>query len=255
MRWQYGHSSKWYMITAPCRPVRFASSSSARRSPRNGSKNASQASAPQAGRAAQRSRARSSLIAARGRRRSPTARGARTPGARAARSGARAPRAARRAARRSARWASGSCGFPGKGPGCAFPGHLLNSCREQVDELAHRGRRQPLGVEAQLEDPLLLRGREAPREIGLELLHQHRHAFLAPALVADRVLDGDFLELLLVLELHGERVGDRALFRVVIVLRVLLVLDAGYLRAQAVDPRVGGRSEERRVGKECRCRW
>jgi hypothetical protein len=43
--------------------------------------------------------------------------------------------------------------------------------------------------------------REAAGEVGLELLDQHRHAFLAAALVADRVLDHDLLQLLAVGEL------------------------------------------------------
>src|SRR5688572_23812027 len=88
---------------------------------------------------------------------------------------------------------------------------------EKVDELVHRRGGEPCCVHAKREDGLLLLGREAAREVALELLHQDRHAFLAPALVADRVLDHRLGKALAVLELHGERVGDRALVRVVVV--------------------------------------
>src|SRR5438105_2983932 len=45
MRAQYGHSSKWYMMSTPVLFALLASASSLRRSPRNGSKNASQSAA------------------------------------------------------------------------------------------------------------------------------------------------------------------------------------------------------------------
>src|ERR1700682_3456926 len=48
MRAQYGHSSKWYMTTTPVFFAALASASSLRRSPRNGSKNASHGSAANA---------------------------------------------------------------------------------------------------------------------------------------------------------------------------------------------------------------
>jgi predicted Rdx family selenoprotein len=58
--------------------------------------------------------------------------------------------------------------------------------------------------------------------------------------VTDRILDDHFLQLLAVGELNGRCVGDRALLRIVVVLRELLVLDADDLVAQCVDARVGG---------------
>ncbi len=63
----------------------------------------------------------------------------------------------------------------------------------QVDEFVHRQRRQPVGIQRDVEDRRALFLREAAREVGLELLDQHRDAFLAPAAVADRIFDDDFL--------------------------------------------------------------
>ena len=61
---------------------------------------------------------------------------------------------------------------------------------------------EPAGVHAKIENRALLPLGVAAREVALELLHQDRHAFLAAALVADRVLADDFLQLRAVLELR-----------------------------------------------------
>ena len=96
------------------------------------------------------------------------------------------------------------------------------------------------GSRHSVQDRLLLFRRKAARQVGLEFLDQDRHAFLAPALVADRVFDHHFLEAASVLELDGDAVGDRALVRVVIIPGELLVLDADDLVAKFVDARIGG---------------
>ena len=69
------------------------------------------------------------------------------------------------------------------------------------------------------QDRLLLLGREPAREVGPELLYQQRNAFVAAARVADRIFDHDFVELLAVVEFDRQRVGDRALLRIVIIPR------------------------------------
>src|SRR6185295_9205301 len=68
----------------------------------------------------------------------------------------------------------------------------------------------------------------------LELLHQDRHAFLAAALVADRVLAHHFLQLAAVLECDRQRVGDRAFLGVVVIPGVALVLDASYFASKNI---------------------
>src|SRR5436190_21170719 len=105
-----------------------------------------------------------------------------------------------------------------------FLAAFWRSYHHEVDEFMDRRRLQALLIHAQLEDRLLLLGREAPRQVALELLDQERHAFLAPALVADRVFDQHLRELLPVLELDGEAIGDGALLRIEVVAAELLVL-------------------------------
>src|SRR6185503_18122511 len=114
------------------------------------------------------------------------------------------------------------------------------SDHEQVDELADGRRGEPVRIHAKIENSLLLLRREAARQVGLELLHQDRHPFGAAALVPDRVLAHDFLELGAVLELHAERIGDRALPRVVVVAREPLVFNASDLLSKRVNPRIPG---------------
>ncbi|CAB3773046.1 hypothetical protein LMG29739_06363 [Paraburkholderia solisilvae] len=80
--------------------------------------------------------------------------------------------------------------------------------------------------------------RETPRKVRAEFLDQQRDAVRAAALVADRVFDSHFVERRAVAELHGQRVGNRTLVRVVIILRVLRVFHAFDLRAQRVDARI-----------------
>src|SRR3954470_199507 len=148
------------------------------------------------------------------------------------------PRAAPAGAGRSARSGWGSSGSPPTARRCA----LLDSgsCGEQVYELVDGRAMQALDVLAQLEDRPLLPLGKAARQVGLEFLDQHRHAFLAAALMADWVFAHHFLELRAVLESDGERVGDRTLLRVVVVARKALVLDARNVFPQGVDPGILG---------------
>src|SRR5205807_9313321 len=95
---------------------------------------------------------------------------------------------------------------------------------------------QPAGIRAELKNSLLLLRREVPREMGPEFPDQDRHAFLAAAPVAERVLAEHFLELAAVLELDREGVGDRALLRVVVVAGEALVLHARDFLSQSVNP-------------------
>src|SRR6266849_3215290 len=111
---------------------------------------------------------------------------------------------------------------------------------EQIDELVDRRRFQAALVLAQLENRLAPFLRKAAAEVGAELRFQQRDAVLAPAAVPDRIFADNFLELLPVLERDGERVGDGALCRVVVVAGELLVLDADHFRAQRVDAFVRG---------------
>ena len=72
----------------------------------------------------------------------------------------------------------------------------LPSDHHQVDELVHRHRLERCLRRARDRGSprCCLAGKRA-REVGPELLDQQRHAFLAAAAVADRILDDDFLEL------------------------------------------------------------
>jgi hypothetical protein len=96
---------------------------------------------------------------------------------------------------------------------------------EQVDEFVHRRRFEPAGVERNVEDGALLLRRKASRQVGPELFHEQRNAVSAPAAMADRVLDDDFLQPAAVLELDRDRIGDRALVRIEVVAREAPVLD------------------------------
>src|SRR3954464_3478472 len=91
------------------------------------------------------------------------------------------PRAAPAGAGRTARSGSGSSGSPPTARRCALLGS--GSCGEQVYELVYGRLVQAIGVLAKLEDRLLLLLGKAARQVGLEFFHQHRHAFLAAALV------------------------------------------------------------------------
>ena len=73
-----------------------------------------------------------------------------------------------------------------------------------------------------------------PAQVGFEFLHQQRHALLAPAAMADGVLDL-FLKHAAVVENHAQRIGDRALPGVVIVARELRLFDTFDPGAQGVD--------------------
>ena len=57
--------------------------------------------------------------------------------------------------------------------------------------------------------------------------------------MADRILDPDFRRGRTILEEDLHRIGDRALFRIEIVLRPRLVFDALHFRAQRIDARIG----------------
>src|SRR5450432_760708 len=111
----------------------------------------------------------------------------------------------------------------------------MESNDEQVDKFVDWGSVEFRGIERQVENRPLLLCRKTPRKVGLELLDQHRNAFLAATTVPDGIFDDHFLELSAVDELDGNRVGDRALVRIQVVLREFLVLDTDHLRTQAVD--------------------
>src|SRR5712692_5452520 len=96
---------------------------------------------------------------------------------------------------------------------------------EQVDEFVDRSSCEPRIVERDLEDSALLLRWKTASEIGLEFFDQQRDSFLAPAAVPDRILYDDFLELATILEFDGDRVGDRALVRIEIVLREPRIFD------------------------------
>src|SRR3954463_1942659 len=57
----------------------------------------------------------------------------------------------------------------------------------QVNEFVHRCCCQLFGIQAQFKYCFLLLRGEAARQIPLELFHQYRHAFIAPAFVADGI--------------------------------------------------------------------
>src|SRR3954465_8622394 len=94
-----------------------------------------------------------------------------------------------------------------------FLAAFRRSYHHEVDEFMDRRRLQALLIHAQVGYRPLLLGREAPRQVALELLDQERHAFLAPALVADRVLDPHLGELFALLEPDGGAIGEGALVR------------------------------------------
>ncbi|MNI30814.1 hypothetical protein D3C73_846730 [compost metagenome] len=84
----------------------------------------------------------------------------------------------------------------------------------------------------------MLLGREHAGQIGAELGFKQRNAVGAAALVADGVFADDFIQFGAVVEFHRQRVGDRALVRVVVVAGVGRVFHADDLVAQDVDARV-----------------
>src|SRR6266571_5106451 len=114
------------------------------------------------------------------------------------------------------------------------------SGHEQVDELVDGRVLEPARIHAKVKNSLLQPLREATREIGLEFLDQQRHALVAAALVPDRVFARHFSEPGAALEFHRQRIGDRALLRVVVVAREALVLDAHYFFAQRIYSRISG---------------
>ncbi|SAL75210.1 hypothetical protein AWB69_09290 [Caballeronia udeis] len=81
----------------------------------------------------------------------------------------------------------------------------------------------------------MLLGWETPCEVNLELLDQKGDAVLATTLVSNRIFDDHFVELAAVVELDCQRIGDRTLLRIVIVLGEFWVFHAFHLRAQGVD--------------------
>ncbi|CAG9196978.1 hypothetical protein BCAR13_120040 [Paraburkholderia caribensis] len=85
---------------------------------------------------------------------------------------------------------------------------------------------------------MLLLRRKAPREIRPELLDQQRDAFGAATLVTERVLNDYLVERRSVGERDCQPICDRALVRVVIILRELRIFHAFHLVAQRIDARV-----------------
>jgi hypothetical protein len=74
----------------------------------------------------------------------------------------------------------------------------------------------------------------------LELVHQKRDAFRPPPLVADRVLDLDFIEHGTVVESDEERVADGSSTGIVVLGAKALLFNAEDLGAERVDAGVGG---------------
>src|SRR5207302_6506871 len=138
-----------------------------------------------------------------------------------------APRAAPAGAGRSARLAPGRCGSVRSARPAFSRGR--RSYHHQVDEFIDRRLLQALLILAELEDRLLPLAREAAREIALELLDEVRDAFLAPALVADRIFHDHLGQGAAVVELHRQRIRDGALLRIEVILAELPVLDARHL--------------------------
>src|SRR4051812_26104018 len=97
---------------------------------------------------------------------------------------------------------------------------------EKVDEFVDGRGVQPARVHAVLENLLAAFLGKTQSEVALEFFHEQRHAFLAAALVADRVFDNHFGELRSIRQLDGQRIGDRALRGIVVVLGELGVFDA-----------------------------
>src|SRR5690606_7245474 len=89
-------------------------------------------------------------------------------------------------------------------------------------------------VQRYIQDTRLLPGRKAPGQVGAELGLEQGNALGAAALVADGVFAHDFVERAAVVELDAERVGDRALVRVVVVGGEGGVFDADDLVAQHI---------------------
>jgi hypothetical protein len=75
----------------------------------------------------------------------------------------------------------------------------------------------------------------------LELAQQERSSLGPPALVANRVLDCNFIQDSTVIELNGDGVSNRALLGIMVIDRVDIVLSASDLGPQGVNARVIGR--------------
>src|SRR5262245_60495980 len=106
-----------------------------------------------------------------------------------------------------------------------------SSDRHQIDEFMAGHRVDLLWIERGNKNRLLLLRREAPRDVRLELLDQHRHAFGAPPPMADGIFDDDLARSAAIVELDRDGIRDRALFGIEIVARKGFVLDADHLLA------------------------
>ena len=82
-------------------------------------------------------------------------------------------------------------------------------------------------------------GGEATRQIDAELRLQQRNAVLAATLVTDRVFNDDFGQAAAILELDGQRIGDRTLVRIMVIGRECGIFHANDLVAQGIDARIG----------------
>src|SRR2546426_9296043 len=102
---------------------------------------------------------------------------------------------------------------------------------EQVYEFLGRRRLQARLIAAQLDNGLALFLRKAAGQVQAEFLFEQGNAFAAAAAMAQRILYRHLARLASVFEEDLQLVRDRALFRVEIISRVLLVLDASHLCA------------------------
>src|SRR6266568_6233237 len=111
---------------------------------------------------------------------------------------------------------------------------------EQVYEFLGWRRLQALLIAAQPEDRLAPFLRKAAIQVPAEFLFEQGNAFVTAAVVAERIFYRHLERGGSVPEENLQLVSDRALFRVQIIARVALVLNAHHLRAQRVDARIGG---------------
>jgi len=86
-------------------------------------------------------------------------------------------------------------------------------------------RRNARCIEGDVEDRLLLLSGKDPRDVRAEFFDQHGDTFGAPAPMTDRILDDDFRRARAIVELDGDRIGDRPVRRIEVIARELGILD------------------------------
>src|SRR5690606_22552214 len=99
---------------------------------------------------------------------------------------------------------------------------------------------EPLLIQRDIQNALLLAGRKTACQIGTELGFEQGNTFLTPPLVPDGVFAHNLVQYAAVVELDSKCVGNRAFLGVVVVGREAWVFYALYLVAQGIDARVAG---------------